>query len=155
TFSNAIGCDSILTTNLTVISNSTFSQNISICFGDSIFIGGSFQTLSGSYLDHYSSSLGCDSLVTTNLFVLPVSNVSVNVFICEGQSYYAGGANQTQSGLYIDSLVAITGCDSNVTTNLSVLLPTTTDVYPAICDGEQYFAGGTFQMTSGIYFDTL
>ena len=47
-----------------------------ICQGQSIFLGGANQTQSGSYQDIYQSVNGCDSLVTTDLFVKPLPQVS-------------------------------------------------------------------------------
>jgi gliding motility-associated-like protein len=155
TLANSVGCDSVITTDLAVLPNSSFTQDISICTGDSIFIGGAWQTQAGNYIDHYLNYLGCDSALITHLILLPILSTHIGAVICAGESYYAGGANQTLSGVYVDSLTAITGCDSIVTTDLNVLVAISTDVYPTICDGEKYFAGGSWQTTAGIYFDTL
>ncbi|MEO5673351.1 MAG: gliding motility-associated C-terminal domain-containing protein [Chitinophagales bacterium] len=155
TILNTAGCDSIITTNLTVIPNTAFTQNISICSGDSILLGSAWQTQSGSYIDHYINELGCDSILTTILYVIPPIATPVAAVICSGETYFAAGANQSQSGNYIDTFIATSACDSIVTTNLTVLAPISTDVFTSICDGEQYFAGGNWQNIAGIYFDTL
>ncbi len=47
-------------------------DTVSICSGDSIFLGGAWQNTPGSYLDWLSSQYGCDSIVTTELYVNPV-----------------------------------------------------------------------------------
>jgi len=65
---NAAGCDSILTLNLTV--NEKFMViNKTICQGQSYYAGGANQTTSGIYKDTLLTSLGCDSIITTNLTV--------------------------------------------------------------------------------------
>ncbi|HLP12441.1 MAG TPA: T9SS type A sorting domain-containing protein [Flavobacteriales bacterium] len=43
-----------------------------------------------------------------------------NPTICQGTSYFAGGANQTTGGTYYDTLANSCGSDSVVTTNLTV-----------------------------------
>lgn len=155
TLVNFLGCDSVLTTDLSIIPNSSFAQDVAICTGDSVFAGGAWQHQAGIYTDHYFNYLGCDSVLTTNLVLLPVFSTQVNAVICEGESYLAGGSNQSQPGVYVDSLHAMTGCDSIVTTTLEVILKTTTVVYPSICQGEQYLAGGMLQTMPGTYYDTL
>ena len=46
--------------------------------------------------------------------------VNDEVTICVGDSHFAGGTNQTQAGEYVDVFMASNGCDSTVTTILSV-----------------------------------
>ncbi|HYG50105.1 MAG TPA: T9SS type A sorting domain-containing protein [Flavobacteriales bacterium] len=48
------------------------------------------------------------------------SSSTQNPTICQGTSYFAGGANQTTSGTYYDTLTNYCGMDSVVTTNLTV-----------------------------------
>lgn len=49
----------------------------------------------------------------------PVSKI-VDVSICKGSSYYAGGGLRTVSGIYTDTVKTMTGCDSVVITYLTV-----------------------------------
>ena len=51
------------------IVSSTDTVNTSICQGDSINIGGNFQTQPGTYFDRYPVVGTCDSLVITNLII--------------------------------------------------------------------------------------
>ncbi len=51
-------------------------------------------------------------------------NISLDVAICEGESYFAGGAFQTDPGDYYDYFDPVEGCDSIVVTHLSVNNPT-------------------------------
>ncbi len=149
------GCDSVVVTELIVIPTSITNDLISICEGESYFAGGADQTETGTYFDTLTSSNGCDSIVVTELTVLPVASFTQQVSICEGESYFAGGADQTESGTYLDTLTAANGCDSVLTTELTVLAPVAENVQVQICEGETYFAGGDFQTESGTYFDTL
>jgi len=155
TFSTSAGCDSVLITDLAVLSITTETIQVSICDGESYFAGGAFQTQSGTYYDTLTASNGCDSILVTELTVLPVTTGNVQVSICEGESYFAGGGFQTESGTYYDTLTASNGCDSILVTELTVLPVTTGNVQVSICEGESYFAGGGFQTESGTYYDTL
>lgn len=48
-------------------------QSLSICDGDSIFFGNTWHTASGIYTDSlYSTGGGCDSIVITNLSMIPI-----------------------------------------------------------------------------------
>ena len=149
------GADSIIHTHLSVNAISRSTINITICEGQSYFASGANQTTTGTYFDTLENSLGCDSIVTTNLYINTVSASTIDTTICEGQSYYAGGANQTFTGIYYDTLINSAGCDSIVTINLTVNSVSTSTVNIEICEGESYFAGGINQTTPGTYYDTL
>ncbi len=69
TLTNANGCDSVVTLDLTINSAVTSSQTVSICGGNVFTVGNSNYTSSGTYTDILVSSGGCDSTVTTNLTV--------------------------------------------------------------------------------------
>ena len=98
-FTTAGGCDSIITTNLQVTPFILVNQDLSICDGDSVFVGGTFQTSAGTYVDTLTGSNGCDSILTTNLTVFPNSYSSRDIRICRGDSVLAGGQYQTTSGI--------------------------------------------------------
>ena len=59
-------------------------------------------------------------MVITDLILLPTFASSELVEICQGETYFAAGAEQSTSGMYIDTLISSEGCDSLVTTELLV-----------------------------------
>lgn len=65
------------TVNVTLVNQYTVTVFDTICQGQSIFVGGANQTTTGAYDDLYQSVTGCDSLVTTELFVKPLPQVSL------------------------------------------------------------------------------
>ena len=74
------GCDSILTTNLTVTSGFEISQNITVCYGESYAIGSSVYATPGNYTDTLPMITGtCDSIVHTNLTVNLPLDLSIDV----------------------------------------------------------------------------
>ena len=114
------GCDSIVTTFLTVLSTSASSviNDITICDGDSVFVGSSIYTITGSYVDVLINSSGCDSTITTNVTVQ--TPVNQNITICDGDSLIVGNSVYHVSGNYVDTIISSIGCDSIVITNLTI-----------------------------------
>jgi len=155
TVTDSINCQVTASITLREPQPSVETIDTTICEGNSIFAGGAFQTTSGTYIDSFTNYFGLDSIIITNLTVLPASRTNIPVTICSGQSYFAGGAFQTQSGTYYDTLTAANGCDSIVATILDVTPPQTSTNDVTICAGQSYFAGGAFQTISGTYYDTL
>lgn len=151
---NSFGCDSIVTTTLNILPSKSDSVDSYICAGDSIFIGGAFRSTPGIYTDNFTTFQFCDSVVTINLMIAPLVNTNLNTSICSGDSLFAGGAWQTSSGSYTDTLFSAFGCDSIVTTNLTVSNTISSNVSTNICLGDSLFVGGSYQFISGTYFDT-
>ena len=110
------GCDSIRTLNLTVKPRSFSNVSATICEGQS-YLG---HTTQGTFVDILTAANGCDSLRTLDLTVNPRAFTTFNIFICEGKTYLAGGAYQTTTGTYYDTLHTTLGCDSIIITNLLV-----------------------------------
>ena len=127
----------------------------SLCFGDSLFVGGAYQSAAGAYIDSLSTASGCDSLVTTTLTISPVITNSVSASICSGDSLFVGGAYQSAAGAYIDSLSTASGCDSLVTTTLTISPVITNSVSASICSGDSLFLGGAYQSAAGDYVDSF
>lgn len=98
------------------------NQSVSICAGASITVGSNTHSTPGLYTDIINLASGCDSTVITQLTVLPNTTVSQDVSISSGESYTIGNNTYTIPGTYVDVLTASNGCDSVVTTVLTVNL---------------------------------
>ncbi|GIV31327.1 MAG: hypothetical protein KatS3mg029_0678 [Saprospiraceae bacterium] len=85
----------------------------------------------------------CNALLldSTSVTVWPVVHTSVLAFMCPGESYFAGGAWQTEAGLFYDTLATGHGCDSVVITDLKLWPTDTTLLFDDTCDPS---AAGTF-----------
>jgi gliding motility-associated-like protein len=155
TLSTQNGCDSILTTVLSIIPPPVNIVNISICYGDSIFLQGNYQTNAGSYIDTLSTQNGCDSILNTVLTIRPLIINSVNVSICPNDSIFLQGGYQNTSGTYTDVLTSNNGCDSLLVTNLSIYSLQTSYVSSVICNGDSILLAGSYQDSVGTYIDTI
>ena len=117
-------CDSIIVTNLVVNGSLTYLNEQTICFGENYSIGNSSYSSPGIYFDILVNQSGCDSNVATNLSILPTVYLNQNINICSGESYNINFNNYSSSGVYIDTLSTLFGCDSIITTELEVDIPT-------------------------------
>ena len=75
TIINSCGTDSADVV-VTVHSVSSTTSVASICQGDSMFLGGSYQTTSGTYIDLFTVN-GCDSTAETTLTVFPMADAAI------------------------------------------------------------------------------
>jgi gliding motility-associated-like protein len=135
--------------------DTTINVATSICEGSSIVLGGAQQTESGIYTDVFITSQGCDSTIITNLSINPVEKVTKEHDLCPGGSLQIGSSTYTEQGLYVDTLQAITGCDSIVTSVIFMLPTIIINVDTTICLGATYDFNGTSLTTEGVYNDTL
>jgi gliding motility-associated-like protein len=117
-----------------------------------------FQGISTAYCGFTGSTGGANNLqyACTGDNLYPTASLdSIQVEICQGESYFAGGADQTQPGVYTDAFVKLNGCDSTIVTELSVTAASSDSVEVVLCKGQIYFVGGAAQSAGGIYVDTL
>ena len=152
---SSIGCDSLVFTNLVVYPNSTFSNTQNICGGSVYAIGNNVYDSTGVYVDTLTNWLGCDSIVTTMLNVSSsfVSITTNNVTICDGDSVFVGSSIYTITGSYVDILINSSGCDSTITTNVTVQTPVNQNI--TICYGDSLIVGNSVYHVSGNYVDTI
>lgn len=101
--------------------------------------------------------------VAVNVVVPSPEYVTNAVAVCMGDSVYAEGAYQTTTGMYMDTLQTVYGCDSVVTTDLTVnALPVVSLTGDSLCVQDGLVAlngtpsGGVYTGTgvTGNQFDT-
>ncbi len=149
------GCDSILTLNLAVLPFSKTDISASICPGETYNFGGQQLSSGGTFTGLFTNSVGCDSIVTLELDVLPESFSNQAATICDGETYPFQNATLTQSGTYVEILTGANGCDSTVTLALTVLPTFSSGFSATICDGETFDFGGEILTDGGIYSAVL
>lgn len=125
TIPNAAGCDSIITLNLTINQPTSSSVNEIACGSYSWAQNGVSYFASGSYNDTIPNANGCDSIITLNLTVNPITSSSETVSACDSYTWDANGVTYTTSGQHTAALTSGAGCDSVITLNLTIV-PTPT-----------------------------
>ncbi len=133
------GCDSVVNLQLTFVDEIRDTLNVQICVGESFSLGSQSYNQTGSYEETFTSSLGCDSVVTLLLVVNDQLETTLNETICSGQSYSFFTQTLTTAGSYTHTLTSQAGCDSVITLELEVKSEITQDLVIDLCPGESYF----------------
>ncbi len=121
TLVNRFACDSFITLNLIVNPKSYKTLNQTICSGSSFSVGSNTYSTSGSYTINLVNYLGCDSVVSLILKVLPNSTpTTITTSICQGEYYVVGANSFNTGGTYSLHLSNYLGCDSSINLNLTV-----------------------------------
>lgn len=145
------GSDSTVTLILEVLPTAQSTVNATICDGETYSFNGQLLHGAGAYTAVLTAFNGCDSTVTLNLSVLPVSQTTINAAICEGETYPFGGFDLVNPGVYTQMLQAVNGCDSIVTLFLEVLPNPKTNLNVGICIGSFYTFNGDQLDQTGMY----
>ncbi|MCL2131424.1 MAG: T9SS type A sorting domain-containing protein, partial [Lentimicrobiaceae bacterium] len=107
------------------------------------------------YFNNDFNTNGCDSLTRLELTINPLIITQISDSICEGYFYDFRGDSLTASGIYYDTLPAISGCDSIIELTLTVHSIDTTQITVDICEGDSYDFFGRTLTEEGIYYETL
>ena len=149
------GCDSLVITQLTVTPASGSNNPQTVCAGTTYSFNGHIYSTSGIYADTLQAVNGCDSIVVTQLTVTSAPNSNNPQTICAGETYTFNGHAYSTTGTYVDTFQASGGCDSTVTTQLTVLPAASSSNPQSICLGESYTINGHTYSTTGTYTDVF
>ena len=155
TFTAANGCDSLATINVVTKDVLTTTLDEQICLGDSYTFGSLQIDTAGVFVDSLISANGCDSIVTLNLAVLESKSDTLDIVICEGQTYFFDEQDIGVAGTYTSTQTSADGCDSTTVLNLDINSTLTHTIDTAICFGTDYDFFGESLSSSGIYQQTL
>lgn len=152
------GCDSITTYSIT-INGPTFSSFPIVACNSYTSISGETYTTTGVYTDvivNGSQVNGCDSIQTLDITILPPVRDTIEVRQCHTYTTPSGRQTYTVSGIYEDTLVASTGCDSLVRIELTIDQPTLETINLDTCTpySPPYAPNKVFTV-SGTYIDTI
>ncbi len=128
-YSSVHGCDSTVTMTLILGQPATSTQHYTLCEGDTLILNNQTFTSADNFTTTYNSSFGCDSIVTTDITLLPVDfDVYVNdpvLSVIQGMQFYQwincatnepieGASSQvfipTSNGSYKVNVLTINGC---------------------------------------------
>lgn len=155
TLSSKQGCDSVIQTTLYFKPVPRYEINVEICQNEEYWVEGAWQSDPGVYFDTLLAANGCDSIVETNLSLLQTYNQAFDQYICAGDSVYLQGSYRKTSGTYVDNFTSQFGCDSIVTTALTVGDVHIASLYHIICEGDSVEFNGVWYKEAATYSDTL
>ena len=151
-------CTSIETVNVSVLANSSASFSAVICPGSSVVYNGTtYDSNNLTGIETLTAANGCDSTVTVTVSVQQSVSGSFSASICENDSLVYNGVVYNATNLSgSDTLVSAAGCDSIVTTTISLLLNSTATVNATICSGESFVYNGiTYDANNLTGIDTM
>jgi len=103
---------------VTVGQHTDTTITVSAC--ESYTYNGNTVTSSGLYVENLTSSLGCDSTVRYDVTINTPYNISQTLNICDLDTVMIGNNSYSTTGVYVDTLLSVTGCDSIVTSEIIV-----------------------------------
>jgi gliding motility-associated-like protein len=126
-----------------------------ICEGETYNFEGTNYTTTGSYIKTLKQiGTTCDSIVTLNLKVIPLSTTTKNVRLCEGESYNLAGTTYNTTGIFTKRIANIP-CDSVITLNLKINPIARYAYSETICEGKSIKVGSSVYNATGNYITTI
>ncbi|PHR49024.1 MAG: hypothetical protein COA32_02975 [Fluviicola sp.] len=155
TLTNVLGCDSVVTLDLTINSPSTGTDVISACDSYTWIDGNTYTTDNNTATFTLTNTAGCDSLVTLNLTInQPSMGIDV-ITECEEYTWIDGNTYTSSNNTATHTLTNAAGCDSLVTLNLTINQPSMgTDVITE-CEEYKWIDGNTYTSSNNTATYTL
>jgi hypothetical protein len=124
------------------------------CENDSYTFNGSVLEEEGIYYYDTQSIHGCDSIVELHLSEMPTFFTEETESICEGDVLSWHNQTYSETGVYYDSLLSITDCDSIYCLNLTVLPSYENTEFISACNEYYWAENNVTYYESGIYTET-
>ena len=117
---NAAGCDSTVTLDLTMTNSNTGTDVITACDSYTWIDGIAYTANNNTATQTLTNAAGCDSVVTLNL-TINNSNTSADIITaCDNYTWIDGITYTANNNTATQTLTNAAGCDSVVTLNLTV-----------------------------------
>jgi len=97
-----------------------YNENVVVETCNSYTFNGQLLVESGVYEENFTSSLGCDSLVSLELIIFDSQETELDVFGCDFYEWELTNSIFDEEGTYSTTLTTINGCDSIVSINVSL-----------------------------------
>ncbi|MGX8712203.1 MAG: fibronectin type III domain-containing protein [bacterium] len=147
TLTNAAGCDSVVTLNLTLNYSNTGDTTAVAC-NSFTWYGQTYTATPAVAPTHvFTNAAGCDSVVTLNLTINQPMNTEETVTACVRYAWY--GTLYNESGNYTHNIVDENGCNAVATLHLTITPSITVEVEETACDA--YVWNDTVITESGVY----
>ena len=135
---NADGCPQMIFLSVEALQEYDLFVQDAFCEGGFYVWNGAILTNPGTYMETFSATDGCDSLVTLELSELPAPETDLDLSICEGETITIGDFVFDSDGSYEVQLTGAGGCDSIVNLQLTVIPDDIITETAGICDGDTY-----------------
>ncbi|MDA8693129.1 gliding motility-associated C-terminal domain-containing protein [Saprospiraceae bacterium] len=148
TLTSSLGCDSIVTIDLTFIDELTESISDELCTDNSIIVNGvTYDINNPTGTETITSSLGCDSIVTVDLTFVNEIKTDLKEELCSDDSRIVNNVTyDINNPTGTETLTSVNGCDSIVNVDLTFVSEINTSVAITLCAGQ-------FIVINGVTYD--
>jgi gliding motility-associated-like protein len=145
------GCDSVITTTVKLLQVYKIKEEVIICGGQSYQLpDGRSVNSNGTYVSSLKTYQGCDSVITTTVKVMLAVHREMFDTACNGHPYTLPDGKQVfTANTYTSKLLTTHGCDSIITTHLSLKEKPQVTMEPEVC----LYAGQAVTITLPPGFD--
>ncbi|MCB0521779.1 MAG: gliding motility-associated C-terminal domain-containing protein [Saprospiraceae bacterium] len=135
TLTTTNGCDSVVTVTVEEVDIFQTDLALSACAGETVSYNGQ-QLAPGSITDFtFTSSIGCDSIVTVTVAELPAYQTPLALKTCPGTTVAYNGLNLSPGTNLSFTFTAVNGCDSVVQVSVSAIQVFHTNLEFEACTG--------------------
>ncbi len=138
-------CDSVVNIDLTFQSSVATNYTEVFCGGENVIIHNTMYNASHpSGTEILTSSFGCDSIVNVDLTFHSIISMDDPIVLCEGESIEVNGTTyDALNPTGVDTLTAVSGCDSILNIKLQFQSPAITDYTEVLCEGASVIINGS------------
>jgi gliding motility-associated-like protein len=152
---NAAGCDSTVTLDLTVNNSSTGTDVKTACESFTWIDGNTYTTSNNTATHILTNASGCDSIITLNLTV-NYSNTGTDTQVaCDSYTWIDGITYTSSNNSATYTLNNVANCDSVVTLNLTVNYSNSGTDTQVTCDSYTWIDGITYTSSNNSATHTL
>ena len=108
--------------------NSSSFQIFTFCPGNTITVGSSTYSLAGNYTDTLVNSIGCDSIINTNITLYQTYDSTQTFYLCAGDGIFIDGNYLDSTSVYVQNIIDTNGCSNSITSYVNVYQPLNTNI---------------------------
>ncbi|MFD1552344.1 hypothetical protein DNU06_11070 [Putridiphycobacter roseus] len=133
TIMNVGGCDSVLTIHLTINHSSSSTDSIVACNSYTWLDGITYTNDNNTATHTLTNAVGCDSVLTIHLTINHSSSSTDSIVACNSYTWLDGITYTNDNNTATHTLTNTVGCDSVITLNLRINLPTSSTIITSHC----------------------
>ena len=155
TLTNAAGCDSVVTLDLTIINSTTGTDLITACHSYTWIDGNTYTSNINTATFTLQTANGCDSVVILDLTINNSTTGTDLITACDSYTWIDGNTYNSNNNTATFTLQTANGCDSVVSLNLTIISGSLSEETISACDSLVWSVNGNTYTQSGIYYDSI
>ena len=155
TETNAAGCDSLVTLDLTINNSSSSTDIVTACDSYSWVDGNTYTASNNSATWIETNAAGCDSVVTLDLTINNSSSSTDIITACDSYTWLDGNNYTASNNTATYTTTNAAGCDSVVTLDLTINYSNTGGDVITACDSYTWLDGNTYTASNNIATYTI